>query len=85
MAAPHYQRHIGPNAADTSAILATLGYESTAALAAAAVPASIAQTAPIGLAPALSEPEALEALHGFASKNTLKKQLIGAGYYDTVT
>ncbi|WP_297005207.1 aminomethyl-transferring glycine dehydrogenase [uncultured Corynebacterium sp.] len=85
MAAPHFQRHIGPNAADTAAILGTLGYESTEALAAAAVPASIAQTAPIGLAPALNEQEALAALKGFADKNTLKKQLIGAGYYDTVT
>ena len=85
MAAPHSQRHIGPNATDTQAILDTLGYESTAALAAAAVPASIAQTAPIGLAPALNEQDALATLKGFADKNTLKKQLIGAGYYDTVT
>ncbi|AGP29952.1 aminomethyl-transferring glycine dehydrogenase [Corynebacterium terpenotabidum] len=85
MAAPHSRRHIGPDQADTQAILATLGYESSAALAAAAVPASIAQAAPIGLAPALDETGALAALKSFAAKNTLKKQLIGAGYYDTVT
>ncbi|MGO1950098.1 MAG: glycine dehydrogenase (aminomethyl-transferring), partial [Mycobacteriaceae bacterium] len=88
MATPHDafpNRHIGPDAADTAAILTSLGYGSTAELAAAALPQSIAQDAPIGLAPALDETEALAALRGFADRNTLKKQLIGAGYYDTVT
>lgn len=85
MAVPHFRRHIGPGAEDTQAILDVIGYESPAALAAAAVPASIAQDTPIGLAPALDEPSALAALRGFAAKNTVKKQLIGAGYYDTVT
>ena len=88
MATPHDafpNRHIGPNATDTAAILESLGYETTEALAAAALPASIAQDAPIGLTPALDETEALATLRGFADKNTLKKQLIGAGYYDTVT
>ena len=88
MATPHDafpNRHIGPTAADTAAILESLGYETTEALAAAALPASIAQDAPIGLTPALDESEALATLRGFADKNTLKKQLIGAGYYDTVT
>ncbi|WP_066586654.1 aminomethyl-transferring glycine dehydrogenase [Corynebacterium provencense] len=85
MAAPHYQRHIGPDADDTRAILDTLGYGSTEALAAAAVPASIVQDTPTDLPPALDETAALAALRDFASKNTLKKQLIGAGYHDTVT
>ncbi|AHW65317.1 Glycine dehydrogenase [decarboxylating] [Corynebacterium glyciniphilum AJ 3170] len=88
MATPHDafpNRHIGPDADATSDILTTLGYGSSQELAAAALPASIAQQGPIGLAPALDETEALATLRGFAAKNTVKKQLIGAGYYDTVT
>ncbi|MGP9759014.1 aminomethyl-transferring glycine dehydrogenase [Corynebacterium sp. AOP12-C2-36] len=88
MATPHDafpNRHIGPDAAATAEILSTLGYGSTTELAAAALPASITQQGPIGLAPALDETEALATLRGFAAKNTVKKQLIGAGYHDTVT
>lgn len=78
-------RHIGPNAQDTQEILSTLGYESTDALAQAALPDSIKQPGVIGLPDALDETETLAALRGFAEKNVIKKQLIGAGYYDTVT
>ncbi|KAB1503118.1 aminomethyl-transferring glycine dehydrogenase [Corynebacterium sp. 320] len=78
-------RHIGPNPADTQEILNFLGYESSQALAEAALPDSIKQSAPIGLPDALDETETLAALRAFADKNVQKKQLIGAGYYDTVT
>lgn len=79
------RRHIGPNHADTQAILETLGYDSAEALADAAIPASIKQEGPIGLPAALTENETLAALRAFADKNVQRKQLIGAGYYDTIT
>ncbi|MFD5869023.1 aminomethyl-transferring glycine dehydrogenase [Corynebacterium sp. NPDC060344] len=88
MATPHdafVHRHIGPDPAGTAEILDFLGYGSTQELAAAALPADIAQAEPTPLPDALDETAALAALRGFAAKNTLKKQLIGAGYYDTVT
>ena len=88
MATPHeafVYRHIGPNPEDTKEILSTLGYESSAALATAALPGSIAQQGPIGLPGALDEVETLAALREFADKNVQMKQLIGNGYYDTIT
>ena len=78
-------RHIGPNGSDTQEILDFLGYESSAALAEAALPSSIAQEGPIGLPDALSETDTLAALKAMASKNKPMKQLIGNGYYDTIT
>ncbi|MDO4609650.1 aminomethyl-transferring glycine dehydrogenase [Corynebacterium sp.] len=88
MATPHDafpHRHIGPDGAEAAAMLERLGHGSVSELAAAALPESIAQDGPIGLPPALDETQVLEALRGFASRNILKKQFIGAGYYDTVT
>ena len=78
-------RHIGPNGSDTQEILDFLGYESSAALAEAALPSSIVQEGPIGLPDALSETDTLAALKVMASKNKPMKQLIGNGYYDTIT
>lgn len=78
-------RHIGPNPADTQEILNFLGYESSDALAQAALPESIKQPNPIGLPDALDETETLATLRGFADQNVQKQQLIGAGYFDTVT
>ncbi|MGJ4104163.1 aminomethyl-transferring glycine dehydrogenase [Corynebacterium macclintockiae] len=83
--APFVQRHIGPNQADTQEILSYLGYESTAALADDALPKSIRQAGPIGLPDALDETDTLAALRAFADKNVQKQQLIGNGYYDTIT
>ena len=78
-------RHIGPNPSDTQEMLDFLGYESSSALAEAALPTSIAQTGPMGLPGALDEVETLATLRAMADKNQQKKQLIGNGYYDTVT
>ena len=83
--APFVQRHIGPNQADTQEILSYLGYESTAAMADDALPKSIRQAGPIGLPDALDETDTLAALRAFADKNVQKQQLIGNGYYDTIT
>ena len=65
MATPHdafVHRHIGPDPAGTAEILDFLGYDSPAELAAAALPADIAQTEPTQLPDALDEAGALAAL-----------------------
>ncbi|MPQ55599.1 aminomethyl-transferring glycine dehydrogenase [Duganella sp. FT27W] len=81
-------RHIGPDAAEQQAMLATLGYPSRAALIDAIVPANIRnKTAlPLGAYSApLPESEALAKLKKIASKNKVLKSLIGQGYYNTTT
>src|SRR5699024_3294959 len=78
-------RHVRRNGSETHEILDYLGYESSAALAEAALPSSTAQEGPTGLPDALSETDTLAALKAMASKNKPMKQLIGNGYYDTIT
>ena len=78
-------RHIGPREADVQTMLSTLGYSSLDELVDTAVPAGIRQHEPLQLPAALSEAEALAALRTLASKNVLKTQMIGQGFYDTHT
>ena len=78
-------RHIGPSASAADQMLATLGYDSLRALVDDAVPASIRQDRALDLPAPLSEAEALEALRDYASRNTVKAQMIGQGFYGTHT
>ncbi|MEN9659472.1 MAG: hypothetical protein RL571_2937 [Pseudomonadota bacterium] len=81
-------RHIGPNAAEEAAMLATLGYATRSDLIKNIVPAAIvrADALPLGeFTQAKSEAEALATLKAIAGKNILKKNFIGQGYYGTHT
>ncbi|MGO3149632.1 MAG: aminomethyl-transferring glycine dehydrogenase [Glutamicibacter ardleyensis] len=78
-------RHIGPRPADVNHMLSTLGYSSLDELIDTAVPADIRQASALDLPSALSETEALAHLRGLASKNVMKTQMIGQGFYDTIT
>ena len=81
-------RHIGPNAAEEAAMLATLGYANRSDLIKNIVPAAIvrADALPLGeFTTAKSEAEALATLKAIAGKNILKKNFIGQGYYGTHT
>ncbi|NHQ86434.1 aminomethyl-transferring glycine dehydrogenase [Iodobacter sp. HSC-16F04] len=81
-------RHIGPNAAEEAAMLATLGYTTRADLIKNIVPAAIARqdALPLGeFTQAKSEAGALATLKAIAGKNVLKKSMIGQGYYGTHT
>jgi glycine dehydrogenase len=78
-------RHIGPGAEDRAKMLAACGFGSLDELAAAAVPESIRDTRPLNLPPALTEAEANRALRRLASLNRPMTQMIGLGYYDTLT
>lgn len=83
--APFVPRHIGPIGHDRTEMLHYLGFDSAEELAQAALPESIAQKEPLGLPEALTEEGVLAALREFAAKNVVNKQMIGAGYYDTIT
>jgi glycine dehydrogenase len=80
-------RHIGTDGDAQSVMLGALGYDSVDDLVAAAVPRSIAAgvVENSALLPAATEREALAELRAFACSNTVRRSLLGLGYYDTVT
>jgi glycine dehydrogenase len=79
-------RHIGARRqADVEAMLKAVGYDTVDALVDTAVPNDIRQDSALQLAPALSEVEVLAELRKLAAKNKTAVQMIGQGYYDTVT
>ena len=89
-ALPFTQRHIGTDAAAQAHMLARLGYDSVDALVCAAMPADIHVDAfrtagDSTLLPAATEREALAELRALAAGNTVKRSMIGQGYYDTIT
>ncbi|QNE13631.1 aminomethyl-transferring glycine dehydrogenase [Pseudarthrobacter sp. NBSH8] len=79
-------RHIGARRqADVDSMLKAVGYGTVDALVDTAVPDSIRQAKPLALKDALSEVEVLAELRKLAAKNKTAVQMIGQGYYDTVT
>ncbi len=78
-------RHIGPNAAETSAMLALLGQKNLDELINAAVPAKIRLEKDLNLPAARSEFDALAELRRIASENKVFRSFIGQGYYDCIT
>ncbi|MDR2256629.1 MAG: aminomethyl-transferring glycine dehydrogenase [Arthrobacter sp.] len=78
-------RHIGPQGSDREEMLSVLGYDSLDALVDTAVPASIRLAGGLDLAAPLSEEEALAALREYAGRNVTRAQMIGQGFYDTLT
>jgi glycine dehydrogenase len=79
------RRHIGPDDAQVSHMLATLGVDSLDALVESTVPQSIHSNEPLALPGATSELETLARLRAIAELNVLKHSMIGMGYHDTVT
>jgi len=78
-------RHIGPDAAEQAALLATIGYPSLDDRVDAAVPGTIRDRAPLALGGPVSEQDALDRLRALASRNEVYTSLIGLGYHDTFT
>jgi len=78
-------RHIGPTDADIAAMLQVIGRVSLDDAAAAAVPESIRSNQALNLPPPVDEAAVIAELRGLASRNVLKKSLIGMGYHGTVT
>ncbi|MFJ4209176.1 aminomethyl-transferring glycine dehydrogenase [Paenarthrobacter sp. NPDC089675] len=79
-------RHIGARRqADVETMLKAIGYDSVDGLVDVAVPDSIRQSSPLALQKALSETQVLAELRKLAAKNKTAVQMIGQGYYDTIT
>ncbi|MFG1498403.1 aminomethyl-transferring glycine dehydrogenase [Saccharospirillum sp. HFRX-1] len=76
-------RHLGPNADDQTAMLATLGLNSRADLIGQTVPASLRMDGALALDSGRSETEALAELAQIANQNTVLTSHIGQGYYGT--
>jgi len=79
------RRHNSPDASETAAMLATLGYESLDALVDAAVPPQIRLAKPLNLPAPLSESAAIAELRTIANQNQIFRSFIGQGYYGTHT
>src|SRR5687768_5789833 len=77
------QRHIGPDAQQTAAMLATLGVSSVKELIDKTVPDNIRLKGEMALGKAMTEADALAQLKAIASKNRIFKNYIGMGYHDT--
>jgi glycine dehydrogenase len=78
------RRHIGPSPDEMALMLAAIGTSSLDALIAETVPSSIRQNGPLTWDP-LSEAALLAKMRTVAAKNRVMTNLIGQGYYGTVT
>ncbi|MCA1169956.1 aminomethyl-transferring glycine dehydrogenase [Rothia kristinae] len=81
-------RHLGPRPDEIETMLADLGRDSLDALIDAAVPGSVRRADELtlpGLEEPLDETAALARIRELAAKNTVRAQMIGQGYYETVT
>lgn len=77
-------RHIGPNATETQAMLATVGVASMDELIDKTVPAAI-RRGPLQVSEPISEFDYLLKIKAMGQANTLKRDFIGMGYYGTIT
>jgi len=77
-------RHIGPDHADRSVMLKSLGYSDLETFIKAVVPAGIADTGAMGVPAAVGESQALAELQSRMSAMELPTSMIGLGYHGTV-
>lgn len=80
---PFYRRHIGPDAAEISEMLAAVGVKSIEELMDQVIPADIRLTQPLKLSAATGEHEYLQKIKSLAAKNKPLRTLTGMGYYGT--
>jgi glycine dehydrogenase len=78
-------RHIGPSHDDVSAMLKVVGQPSLEAMLETAIPAVIRNERALRIDAAPTEEAVIEELRVLASRNTVLTQMIGLGYYGTVT
>ncbi|MCB0508182.1 MAG: aminomethyl-transferring glycine dehydrogenase [Bacteroidetes bacterium] len=77
-------RHIGPNATETQAMLATIGVDSLDQLIEETVPTSIRLKQALNIGEPMSEYQYLQLIREKANKNIVCKNFIGLGYYNTI-
>src|ERR1700722_14551245 len=79
------RRHIGPNAAESAAMLRTIGFADMDAFIDSVVPKSIRLASPLNLPAARGEHGVLGDLKAIAAKNEVFRSYIGMGYYNCIT
>src|SRR5690348_15397436 len=79
------RRHIGPDDADQSKMLALLGFAQRSALVDALVPRGIRRKRALDLGAPRTEAEALTRLRALAERNQVFRNFIGQGYYECWT
>ncbi|HMH58876.1 MAG TPA: glycine dehydrogenase (aminomethyl-transferring), partial [Galbitalea sp.] len=87
MAERFQDRHIGTDSVAQLEMLSAVGYDTVDDLVLAAVPKAI-HVEPLtqsSIPGAATEREALADLRRLANKNTVRRSMIGLGYYDTIT
>ncbi|MBD8062207.1 aminomethyl-transferring glycine dehydrogenase [Oceanitalea stevensii] len=85
MSSPSFaDRHVGPRAADTAAMLDSLGHADWRPLL-DSVPPAIRQQHALDLPAARTEAQVLDRLRELAGRNVQRVQMIGQGYYATHT
>jgi glycine dehydrogenase len=78
-------RHIGPNHDDVAAMLKVVGQPSLEAMLDTAMPGVIRTERALRLDAAPTEEAVIAELRALASRNTVLRQMIGLGYYGTIT
>lgn len=78
-------RHNGPDAAQSEAMLKTLGVDTMEELISQTIPDSIRLEKPLNLPEARTENQFLRELRQLASQNQIFTSYVGMGYYPTVT
>ncbi len=78
-------RHIGPNARDEAAMLKTLGAATLDDFIDSVIPRRIRAKSKLQFANPMSERDALSHLRKVADKNIVMTNMIGMGYYGTIT
>ncbi|NIG57302.1 aminomethyl-transferring glycine dehydrogenase [Chitinophaga sp. Cy-1792] len=78
-------RHIGPNEAEKSQMLETIGTGSLDELINKTVPGAIRMQQPLAIPAAISESDYLRQLKEISLKNQVYRNYIGQGYFDTIT
>src|SRR5690606_8004129 len=84
-AAEFVGRHIGPNEADITAMLAELHVQSLDELVEKTLPAAIALNRPLALGEPATEQQVLDRLKQMVARDRPGRSFIGLGYYDTLT
>ncbi len=79
------RRHVGPDDTEIREMLDTVGADSLDDLVRSTVPGAIRFEGDLDLPDALSEPELIERLRGYAERNTVLRSWLGMGYHATHT
>lgn len=78
------QRHIGPNAEQTQAMLAELGLDDLEQIVERVLPADILNHEPLKLTGTISERAVIKYLRAMRERNKVMVSMIGMGYSDTI-